>query len=111
MRSIVHAALHVLLSGACLMLVGCSNSPNEQEATAAVRATIAGGGKLAGVQLPSSVGIKRVTVGECVDSTPLEGKYCAVNIVSEEIPVLGAVAVPARLRFAKRDGAWQVFLN
>ncbi len=105
------AVFRALALCSVVLLSACSGRPSSSEATDAVRRLLADGGKLAGLSLPSTVGIKTVDVVECVDAKPLDGHYCATNVVSEEVPILGAVAVPMTLRFAKREKSWVAFVN
>jgi hypothetical protein len=100
-----------LISFAGLLLSGCSGVPSDEEATFAVRSLLANGGKITGMALPSSLGISEVKVGDCADAKPLDGRYCAVKIVSEEVPIIGAIAIPITLRFSKRGDSWTAFLN
>ncbi len=93
------------------LLVACSGSPTNDDATLAVKQLLLNGGKFADIALPESVGVRSVKIGKCVDAEPLDGQYCDINIVSEEVPVLGAIVIPLTVRFAKRPSGWEVFLN
>ena len=101
----------VVVGIAGFLLSGCSGSPNDENATSAVKSMLGNGRKITGISLPPSVGLRLVKVGDCADAQPLEGKYCAVNIVSEEVPIIGSIVVPMTMRFAKQGNAWIAFLN
>lgn len=94
----------------CPALSGCrlfNAAPNDGEALAAVRGML---GQL-GAQLPAGFNLARVVVQQCVRQETPEGHLCDVTLVSTEVPVLGAISLPMRLRLAKREGQWQAFLN
>lgn len=93
------------------LLAGCSNAPSDIDAAEATKKFLADGGKLMGVAVPANVGISAVKVLQCKDATPLEGHYCQVNVVSNELPLLGAIAIPVTARFSKKQGNWHMFLN
>lgn len=96
----------------CVTLVVSScgqinSGPSKKEAEAAVRGLI---GQATGIQLPPGSQLANVTIKACVWQESPEGHVCDVTLVSTEMPVIGAVSIPMRLRFAKRNGRWTTFL-
>ncbi len=93
-----------------LTLSGCgqmNSGPNKKEAEAAIRGMI---GQALGIQLPPGCQLANVTVNACVWQERPEGHVCDVTLVSTEVPVIGAISIPMRLRFAKRGDQWKGFL-
>lgn len=100
---------HYLLCAA-LALSSCGQinlGPSKKEAEAAVRGLI---GQATGIQLPPGCQLANVTIKACVWQESPEGHVCDVTLVSQEMPVIGAISMPMRLRFAKREGRWKAFL-
>lgn len=93
------------------LLVGCSNPPTDEQATTAVKKLLEEGGAAVGYALPAFAKIQSVKVSQCADAAPLDGQLCAVSVISEEVPLLGAMVVPVTLRFVKRSDGWKAFLN
>jgi hypothetical protein len=96
-----------LLIGTFILLSGCSlvnTAPSKDDVLVAIRNVTTQ------LNLPSGFHPANATVGSCVWQESPEGHVCDITLVSAEIPLIGAVSVPMRLRFAKRDGRWAAFL-
>ena len=64
-----------------------------------------------GLGLPAGFAPASVTVSNCVYQEQPDGQVCNLVLMSKELPVLGAVSIPMRMRFAKRESRWTAFLN
>ena len=92
-----------------LALGGCklvNIAPNDADALVAVRGVMGD----AGVALPPGFQLANVHVVSCVWQESPEGHLCNITLVSPELPIVGAVSVPMRFRFAKREGRWKAFV-
>ena len=97
-----------LALGLALLLSGCgllAPKPSNQEAMIAVRAM------LGQVGVPNGFVLASVTINSCVNQESPAGQLCDVTLLSTELPILGAISLPMRFRFAQRDGRWAAFLN
>lgn len=94
-----------------LALSGCEQvrqGPGKKDVEAAIHGMI---GDATGIQLPPGYKLAMVSVKGCVWQDSPEGHVCDIVLVSSEMPVIGAISIPVRLRFAKRSGQWKGFLN
>ena len=89
--------------GACSLL---DPAPGPEDALSAVRGML----DQPDFRLPPSFQPASVVVKACVKQQTPEGHVCDVVLVSTEMPVLGAISLPMRLRFAQREGRWDAFL-
>ena len=100
-----------LIGAGVLSLTGCSGPPSEAEAAAAVRRLFADAGSMFGAQVPIGTVPSTIHIGECLKQDVPAGHVCRVTVVTEEIPVVGAISLPMTLRFAKGEHGWQAYLN
>lgn len=101
-----------LLVMALLGLAACDllhEKPSGQEAQAAISAWVQEAG-LQSQNLPAGFQLAKIVMKDCAWQESPEGQVCTVLLVSNEIPILGAVSLPVQLRFAKRQGVWKAYL-
>ncbi|GIZ51118.1 hypothetical protein [Noviherbaspirillum aridicola] len=92
-------------------MTGCSSPPSEAEAATAVRRLFFEAGGMFGAAVPFGAIPSSVNLGNCLKQDAPAGHVCDVLVVTEEVPVVGALSLPMTLRFAKGEQGWQAYLN
>lgn len=88
---------------------GCSlihPAPNDKDALSAIR-TLMGDDLF---HLPDNFIVSEVNVISCKWQESPQGHVCNVNLISAEMPLLGAIKVPMQLRFVKKEDHWKAFI-
>jgi hypothetical protein len=112
MESLSLFARYGLLALALLGLTACDllhEKPSAQEAQVAISAWVQEAG-LQSQNVPAGFQLAKIVMKDCVWQESPEGQVCSILLVSNELPILGAVSVPVQLRFAKRQGVWKAYL-
>jgi hypothetical protein len=92
-----------------LAFQGCSlihPVPNDKDALSAIR-TLMGDDLF---HLPDNFIVSEVNVISCKWQESPPGHVCNVNLISAEMPLLGAIKVPMQLRFVKKKDHWKAFI-
>jgi len=99
---------------ACTLVVvfalqGCGlihTAPNDKDALGAIRSLM--GYDL--FHLPENFIVSEVKVLSCKWQESPQGHICDVNLISTEMPLLGAIKLPMQLRFVKKENQWKAFI-
>lgn len=103
LRRLVQGVAVALAVSACQLL---NFAPDDKDALVAVRGVMGD----VGLPLPQSFQLSAVHIVSCVWQETPDGHLCNVTLVSTELPIIGAVSLPMRFRFAKREGRWKAFI-
>ena len=99
----------VALACIAMAVAGCTNltsPPNDAEALMAVRAML----DSTAIHLTPVFAVSGVQVHQCKYQNSPAGHVCELTLLSVEIPVVGVLQLPARMRFVSRANTWVAFL-
>lgn len=99
----------IALACIAMAVAGCKNltsPPNDAEALVAVRTML----DSTGIHLAPGFAVSGVQVHRCEYQDSPAGHVCELTLLSAEIPVLGILQLPTRMRFVRRANTWVAFL-